>query len=178
MNVKVKGILQNFSFETGEQHNYLRLELPNGKTVDAFVEEDVAQIVTEAFVRQEDPAQRVVAAVAPVLEPSIPVSFPSSDSERVAREFSPLSVEGGDPFGDVVVFGEEPAVPVVPQQAPTAVEPTWSNAKRPEPVVREAPGRVAADEHGYPVSRGSGRIDVAALKGGDGDGEEDGIGQV
>jgi hypothetical protein len=153
MQATVIGMSQDYSFETGEVKNHVLIRLEGGEVVRALVGDDEALRITEAFVRKNG----ALAEMAPSDVHAGRDEF-DSDPERRApedRAWSPARVCEGE---DECV--EEPAQPAPrAQQSAAALS-------------------VDKDDYGNPVFLGAGLVDPATLLGGDGAGEEDGVGSI
>lgn len=172
MNVKILGLVQDFSFETGETQNFLKLQLPDGVTIHSAVDEQVALASMRAFVEPSAattgaiPEEQLAHSAKLAREysggetaPEMP-SFRWTDGEQ-PHSFSPVRLED-EPLEEFAAAAGEIGQPGMPV-------PQWSNG----PVKTQ----VTANAAGYPVRNDPLAVDMGEVVG-SGEPDEDGVGGI
>lgn len=166
MNVKISGLSQDLSFESGSFQNYVVLELPNGRRIRANIEADAAQELTTLFVQTRgSSAERAIQVANGAGGHAHDVEIESLPKQG---QFAPVELAefGGDYGNDVAPAAPPPIPSALPAQS-------WT----PVPKLVTRPLIVQADAAGNPVIQGEGLVDPLEIVGGNLDGEED-AGQV
>jgi hypothetical protein len=156
LTVTVVAINQQLNFEAQEMANIVVLRLPDGKTINATVDDVAAQSIISAHMANGSDVRTAPASKA-------------AGTMYEAGSPDPISHDGPSVFGGDVDAGESPAY----QDEDN--EPVFTATSPEQP--QRAP-KVSVDEKGYPILRTPDAVPVERVTGDSDNKDEDGVGSV